>query len=44
MELPVVGFTGSFESGTALGPKEGLLALKRASAQGVMGRSSLEKE
>src|ERR1700674_733219 len=44
MELPTVGFTGSFESGTALGPNEGLLALKSASAQGVMGSSSFVKE
>ena len=41
--LSVVGFTGSLESSTARGPKDGLVALNLSSAQGVMGGSSLLK-
>src|SRR5580704_16433122 len=41
--LTVVGLTGSFESSTARGPKEGLVALNLSCAQGVMGGSSLLK-
>src|ERR1700733_10704003 len=41
--LSVVGLTGSFESSTARGPKDGLVALNLCSARGVMGGSSLLK-
>src|ERR1700683_82314 len=39
--LSVVGFTGSLESSTARGPKDGFVALNRSSAHGVIGGSSL---